>query len=129
MSWADDLNTILESGKVDLGDFAAKLKFETFADVVKRTRVDTGRLRGNWQIADGTAPSGVRDVQSSQPEGQVPQMQYSEILKGSTPEGMTYFVNNLPYAGVYEEKDAMVGGAVAGLKARVRYIANQIKAG
>lgn len=126
MSWADDIKRITDSGIADMGIFASKLKFETFTDVVKRTRVDTGRLRGNWQIADGSAPTGTVETQSSAPQGQVPQQQYSEIVKGSTEEGVTYFVNNLPYAGVYEEKDAMVGGAVAGLKARVRSIANQL---
>lgn len=127
MSWADDLQKIADVGGVDMGEFAAKLKYEVFSDIVKRTRVDTGRLRANWQIADGYAPKGVLARKSSLPEGTAPNYQFMEILEGSTEEGVTYFVNNLPYAGVYEEKDAMVGGAVAGLTARVRIIANQIK--
>jgi len=127
MSWADDLKKIADSGIVDMRVFASKLKFDTFADVIKRTRVDEGRLRGNWQISDGAPETGVLDVVDSTVEGQIPSSQSTAIQKGSTPEGITYFVNNLPYAKVYEEKDAMVGAAVAAMKARARNIANQIK--
>lgn len=127
MSWADDLKKITDSGIVDMRIFAAKLKFDTFADVIKRTRVDEGRLRGNWQISEGAPETGVLDVMDSTVEGQIPSRQSAAIQKGSTPEGVTYFVNNLPYAKVYEEKDAMVGTAVAAMKARARNIANQIK--
>lgn len=127
MSWADDLKKITDSGIVDMRLFASKLKFDTFADVIKRTRVDEGRLRGNWQISDGQPETGTLDVTSAVTEGQIPTELYSAIQKGSTPDGVTYFVNNLPYAKVYEEKDAMVGAAVAAMKARANSIARSIK--
>lgn len=127
MSWSDDLKRITDSGIVDMRIFASKLKFDTFIDVIKRTRVDEGRLRGNWQISEGSPETGVVDVTNTLAEGQVPTELAAAIQKGSTPEGVTYFVNNLPYAKVYEEKDAMVGAAVAAMKSRARSIANQIK--
>lgn len=127
MSWADDLKKIVDSGIVDMQLFASKLKFDTFTDVIKRTRVDEGRLRGNWQISEGSPETGTVDVTSTLSEGRVPPEQASDIKKGSTPDGVTFFVNNLPYAKVYEERDAMVGAAVAAMKARANAIARSIK--
>lgn len=36
----------------------AKLALDGFSEIVKRTPVDTGRARGNWQIGIGAAPVG-----------------------------------------------------------------------
>jgi hypothetical protein len=127
MSWADDLKKITEKNADKMDLFARKFKFDLFSLVVKETRVDQGRLRGNWQISEGTAASGEIDRQSSQAAGVIPSDQLAEIQKCATPDGLTYFVNNLPYAVVYEEKDGMVQRSVEAMKANVKQLADSLK--
>lgn len=127
MSWADDLEKITKKSADKMDLFARKFKFDLFSLVVKETRVDQGRLRGNWQISEGSAASGELDRKNNLPAGNVPSDQLAEIQKGATPDGVTYFVNNLPYAAVYEEKDGMVGRSVEAMKANVKKLADSLR--
>jgi hypothetical protein len=118
MSWARDIRRITDKGKMDLGNFAKALKVELFSSVVLNTRVDTGRLRGNWQIQDGERPIGVVDRLDRSGA-----LVSREIEGGASRSGITYFVNNLPYAPVWERNDAMVGRSVSRLRSVVRKLA------
>jgi len=122
MSWADDLAKLTTKGGSDLGELAQAIKIELFSGVVLDTRVDTGRLRGNWSIQENTPALGVLDR-----EDKSGQMVLQEVAAESTPSGLTYFTNNLPYAEVYEEKDAMVTTNVIRIKANVAKMAREIK--
>lgn len=127
MSWADDLSRIVSAGIVDLDFAARKIKFDIFSEVIKATRVDEGRLRGNWQISEGKPEEGVIDRKNNIPAGQIPPEQISELTNGVTGDSVTYYVNNLPYAKKYEEEDAMVGRSVAAVRQVVRNVANSVK--
>ena len=126
MSWDKDLQRIVEKGQEDMGKFARAMKIELFSGVIRDTRVKTGRLRGNWQLSEGSAASGEIDRASTAPAGTVPSEQASEIERGSSEDGVTYLVNNLPYAIVYEEEDAMVGRNVARLQQNVKKWADSL---
>lgn len=119
MNWADKLEMLAKKGGQDLGKLCKAVKVEIFSGVVSDTRVATGRLRGNWQIQEN-APT-TSPIDRVDPTGS---MVEAEIESKSTEEGRTYFVNNLPYAKTYEEKDAMVGRNVARVK---RNINEQVK--
>jgi len=115
MSWADDLRRLADKGGYDLGELARAVKIELFSGTSLDTRVDTGRLRGNWQIQESTIPSGT--LKRLDPTGaQVS----SEIVAKSSRDGVTYFVNNLPYAKKFEELDAMVARNVARVRHNVK---------
>tara|TARA_R110002096_G_C14661938_1_gene728454 strand:- start:50218 stop:50616 length:399 start_codon:yes stop_codon:yes gene_type:complete len=45
--------------------FQKKIALEVLVRVVKRTPVDTGRARGNWQVGVGTIPSGNSSADST----------------------------------------------------------------
>lgn len=122
MSWANDLNKLCTEGGENLGELASAIKIELFSGVVSDTRVDTGRLKGNWQIQENAPATGQLD--RTDPTGAKVNR---EIQSGATEDGTTYFVNNLPYAAVYEEKDAMIGRNVARLKQTVARMARAIK--
>jgi len=65
---------------------------DLFGKIVKRTPVDTGRLRANW-YATINRPSTMIDASGED---------YSKRVKAAKLGHSVFFVNNLPYAGVIE---------------------------
>jgi len=122
MGWSQQLEKLTTKGGHDLGELMKAVKIEMFSGIVSDTRVDTGRLRANWQIQENSPSSGTLDrIDKS---GSIVN---SEILSKATENGTTYFVNNLPYAVVYEEKDAMVRRNIARVKQNIKNMARKIK--
>jgi hypothetical protein len=135
MSWTDDLQKLCTKGGHDLGELAKAIKIEAFSGIVSDTRVADpstwknpvpgyvgGRLRGNWQIQENTQASG--ELERTDPSGAAVT---SEVNAKSTEDGLTYFVNNLPYAAVYEEKDGMVQRNVERVKAGIKLMADKLR--
>lgn len=122
MGWAEDLKKLTTKGGQDIGKLAKAIKIEAFSGIVSDTRVDTGRLRGNWQIQEDSPASG--ELDRTDPTGSAVT---SEVVREASEGGVTYFVNNLPYAVVYEEKDAMVARNVERVKANIKQMAEDIK--
>jgi len=122
MSWANDLKRLTTKGGKDLGELAQAVKIEMFSGIVSDTRVDTGRLKSNWQIQENSPASG--ELDRLDPTGAAVN---SEINAKATKDGTTYFVNNLPYAVVYEEKDAMVRRNILRVKQNIKNMARKIK--
>ena len=98
-----DLSKWANSVGSDLGEAMIAFKIELFSSIVLDTRVDTGRLRGNWQISIG-APITSETNRKDKNGSKVTQ----EIERTVTPDKVDYMTNNLPYAEEWEEKDAMV---------------------
>jgi len=126
MSWSNDLNAIMKKSGKDLGELVQNFKIDVFTGVVKTTRVDTGRLKGNWQISESAPASGTLEKEDSTPIGQISASMVKDIGDKSTKDGITYFVNNLPYAQVYEEEDAMVRRSIARVKQNIKNAAKRI---
>lgn len=82
-------------------------KIGLFDRVVSNTRVDTGRLRGNWQVTTDTPAVG--ELDRLQPAGGLSPAEAAKVQ----PFSLTILSNNLPYAMHWEEQDAMIGRAVA----------------
>jgi len=122
MSWATDLQRIAKKGGQNLGMLAKAVKVELFSGIVEDTRVDTGRLKGNWQVQENS-PAGVA-IDRLDPTGAQVKM---EIDAGATEAGKTYFTNHLPYAKTYEDKDAMVARNIARVRRIVRDEARKLK--
>ena len=136
MSWANDLERLTTKGGHDLGELAQNFKIELFSGVVSDTRVGDssawkskppagyvgGRLRGNWQIQENSPASDELD-RIDKNGSKV----NAEINAKASKNGLTYFVNNLPYAVVYEEKDAMVRRNIIRAKQNIKFMAKKIK--
>lgn len=122
MSWANDLNKLCTKGGLDLGLLSTAIKVEVFSGIVSDTRVKTGRLRGNWQITEQEAAQG--EVERLDKDGSVVA---DEIVKNASSDGLTYFVNNLPYAAKFEDEDGMVNTNIAKIKNVVKEQAAKIK--
>ena len=84
------------------------VKISLFNGVILSTRVDTGRLRGNWQASAGQPVDA--QIERLDPSGAEAQAQVAGTVTGY---GVDYLSNNLPYAEVWEERDGMVAKNVA----------------
>jgi len=133
--WASHLNRIVDKGGRDLGKLARAFKIELFSGTISDTRVGQpsawknpapagyvgGRLRGNWQIQETIKPEGV--VDQIDPIGAVTT---SRVEQSASEDGITYFVNNLPYAHKWEQADAMMGRNLVRVKANVKRMAESL---
>lgn len=97
MSFKDDIKKFSQKGEKAATLALRGTALDLFASIMKRTPVDTGRLRGNWQVELNRPATGEVDATAQQ-----------AIAKGSSVTGRAklidsvYVVNNLPYAAVIE---------------------------
>jgi len=72
---------------------------DMFKDIVLRTPVDTGRLRGNWQVSYGNPIKTETDTVDKSESGSVVMGLAANTLNRSNLNFETiWFSNNLPYA-------------------------------
>lgn len=90
-----------------------KITMDVFNNVIQMSPVDTGRFRGNWQVATGEAPTGT--VEMTDPSGATVMAQVAGEVGQMEPGDVVYLVNNLPYARPLEEGHSQQapGGMVA----------------
>ena len=91
------------------------VKLALFRGVIMDTRVDTGRLRGNWQTSTGAPAEG--EVERIDPAGSQASQEAEAGVQAYT---VDYLTNNLPYAEVWEERDGMISRAVARIDRNIR---------
>lgn len=99
----------------DIDQVVRAVKIDLFNGVILDTRVDTGRLRGNWQTTVGREAD--MDVDRLDQSGADAMM---EVERTVTPDKEDFLTNNLPYAEYWEERDGMVARNVARLERNIR---------
>lgn len=105
-----DISHLPEVFDASFDESVRAIKIELFSGVIRDTRVDTGRLRGNWQTtADAPAQS---EIERLDPTGE---KAIDEVKNKVTSEKVDFLTNNLPYAATMEEKDGMIDKNVARL--------------
>lgn len=72
-----------------------------FSSIIKRTPVDTGRLRGNWQLTINKPAYGELDVADK--TGAKALATGTTNSKKIKLKDSVYLTNNMPYAGVIED--------------------------
>ena len=88
--WTMDLNKYAKKKKVEIKKVRKNYAFALYSSIVKKTPVDTGRARGNWNITvghDDTLPK----------ENTVPQFKSVEEVPKVEGDETIYISNNLPY--------------------------------
>ena len=106
----------------DIDQVVRAVKLAIFKGVIMDTRVDTGRLRGNWQASNG-API-VQTIDRLSPTGTESVAAASSVVKTDT---IDYLTNNLPYAEVWEQRDGMVARNVARVARNVAEAASRVR--
>ena len=128
MGWSLDLTKYAQAKADSIKDCRRKVAVKLFEAVVKRTPVDTGRARGNWQVSVGFDSTATTDRVDKQPAGSNPGFLAEEQRKIESVQGdETIFIhNNLPYIRRLEyghskqSPKGMVGVVMANLDARIR---------
>lgn len=110
-----DVAAFAKECNATLDETARAIKIELFSSVIRDTRVDTGRLRGNWQTTTGRPAEG--EVERLDPTGS---QATAEVQAGVSGDTVDYLTNNLPYAEVWEERDAMIDKNMARIAQIVR---------
>ena len=85
--------------KMDLA--VRKIALEMFRKIILKSPVDTGRFRGNWQIAIGSVPEGTLELDDK--TGTATIAKGAATALGINAGDTIYFANNLPYARRLEE--------------------------
>ena len=100
-SFADQLR-VFEAKTLDkMGRAARKITLDAFSGCIMMSPVDSGRFRGNWQTAVGSAPSGT--VELLDPSGNTVIAQAAGAVAGMQIGDVIYMANNLPYAQRLED--------------------------
>ena len=81
-------------GNVDL--VVRKVALDMFRRVIMKSPVDTGRFKGNWQVAIGSIPAGT--VQIDDKTGTATVAKVAAVALGMRAGQVIYLVNNLEYA-------------------------------
>ena len=80
-----------------------KVLYDMSRQIIMRTPVDTGRLRGNWQFGTAEIPSGqVDDKDPASGFGGPTEKKIWNSIADAKAGTIHYIVNNLPYAQVIE---------------------------
>tara|TARA_R110000796_G_scaffold42012_5_gene104145 strand:+ start:1518 stop:1874 length:357 start_codon:yes stop_codon:yes gene_type:complete len=100
---------IVKRAEATFDEFVRAVKIDLFTDVIVNTRVDTGRMRGNWQTTVGESTGSELDVTDKSGAKTINKMSRKVGGAGET----TYLTNNVPYAGIWEQEDGMVAKSIA----------------
>ncbi len=111
-------------GKIE--DAARKIVIDAFSEVILRSPVDTGRFRGNWQVAIGAVPDGALDL--TDPGGAATVSTATAAAMGLKAGDVIYLANNLPYAMRLEfgHSSQAPGGMVRLTATRFQAIADKV---
>lgn len=91
--------------------FTRRLAIEAFTRVIMRSPVDTGRFRGNWQVAIDNIPEGTLEIDDA--NGTATVSAATAAAAGVRLGDVIYLINNLPYAQRLE--NGWSGQAPAGM--------------
>ena len=96
MTFALDITNWTEKTKARVTLASRKIALEVFTRVILRSPVDTGRFRGNWQVAIGSVPAGTLEVDDKSGQATIGKMTAKAL--GLEAGDVITLVNNLPYA-------------------------------
>lgn len=91
--WSVDIGALAQRMGADVELVARKATLDVFTNVLRRSPVDTGRFRANWNVSKGAPDLGTTES-TTQARGT------SEVNKVLTLElgGTVYLSNSLPYS-------------------------------
>ena len=98
-----------------LDQTARAIQIELFTGVIDNTRVDTGRMNGNWQTNVGATTDSQLNRLDRTGNAAINEAR-SNVRSGV----VTYFTNNVPYVEYWEQRDGMVAKNMARIETILR---------
>lgn len=96
MSFASELRAFASKSQQNADLVRRRVAIEIFERVIKRSPVDTGRFRGNWQASVGDYPRSI--IEDTDPTGAGASANMVSLVLGDKTNHPLYLVNNLPYS-------------------------------
>ena len=122
MSFSVDITRFAEQTESTLNEATRAVQISLFSSVIQDTRVDTGRLKGNWQTNVGSPVT--TETDRLDPNGTEAER---EVRQTVTSGDVVYFTNNLPYAEVWEQEDGMVRRNMARIERTVNEVGRDVR--
>jgi hypothetical protein len=95
--WSIPLDKLAAKVQLDIETVARKATLQVFTAVVKKSPVDTGRFRANWNVSFGVPDTSVTSsTDTARADSEVDKVQALPV------GGVVYLSNSLPYAQVLE---------------------------
>lgn len=94
MTFAADIHRFTAKSEKAVDKTVRAITFALFREVIRRTPVDTGRLKGNWQTTTTMPATGTLETTDKSGGKAIAAIAAGMGGWGST----TYLTNNLPYA-------------------------------
>jgi hypothetical protein len=130
-SFALDISKFINKTHSNVDLVTRRIVTDVMRSVVKKSPVDTGRFKGNWQYGAGEMPTGQLDIYDKSGSdtlthlmGKVPQQAAGKLH---------YLVNNLPYSIRLENgyssqcpPNGMVGLTISEYQGIVRHAAQEV---
>lgn len=91
-----DISRFVEKANGNIDLVLRKISLDIFRRVIMKSPVDTGRFKGNWQVAIGTMPAGVLEIDDK--SGTATIAKVTAVTLGLEAGQVIYLVNNLIYA-------------------------------
>lgn len=94
--WTVPIDALVKGSKTKLETVVRRVTLEIFVNVVRRSPVDTGRFRANWNVSYGTPNVTTTEITQKGLSGRGT----DEALRSATLPvgGVVYISNSLPYA-------------------------------
>ena len=96
VSFELDIQEFVEKAKGNIDLVIRKIALDLFRRVIMKSPVDTGRFKGNWQVAIGSIPAGVLAIDDKTGTATISKM--TAAVLGLKAGQVIYLVNNLEYA-------------------------------
>ncbi|MFY0682614.1 MAG: HK97 gp10 family phage protein [Thalassovita sp.] len=100
-SFAKQVQDFVDKTEAKMDLAVRKIALELFSRVILRSPVDKGRFRANWQVAVGSIPSGILELEDK--SGTATVSKADAASAGLKAGDVIYLVNNLPYAQLLED--------------------------
>lgn len=95
-NFALDISRFINRTNSNVDLVTKKIVLDVMRSVVRKSPVDTGRFKGNWQYGTGEMPTGTTDIHDAGGQGTI------SHIAGQVPAQaagkLHYIVNNLPYS-------------------------------
>ena len=127
MSFTVDLRSIAEKTNATLDEAARAITISLFNGVIRDTRVDTGRLRGNWQVSLDQPERGTIEREDKVAQGSDGGNAQADVNNTVESGAINYLTNNLPYAEVFEQRDGMVARNAARIQRITDEVARNVR--
>jgi len=115
MSFANDIKKFAEKTNKNAEEVATVFIIKLFTGIIYDTRVDTGRLRGNWQCSTGTPI--LTPIDRLDPNGTSTKLEAERTVDGLK---VNYLTNNLPYAKRWNDEDGYIETNLARTRRNLR---------